>query len=51
MRDFISFNLLVIAALFSAIPFIGNHIAASICNLAADINQDCTHRFKPGDFD
>jgi len=51
MRDFLSFNLILLAALFSVVPFIGNHIAASICNLAAEINQDCTHRFKPGDFD
>ena len=51
MRDFLTFNLLVVAALFSVIPFIGNSIAAGICNLAADINQDCNHRFTRKDFE
>ena len=51
MRDFLTFNLLVFAALLSAIPFLGKSLAAWICNIAADINQDCRHRFTRKDFD
>ena len=50
MRDFITFNLIVVAAVLSAIPFVGNSIAAAICNIAGDISQDCTHKFTRKDF-
>ena len=51
MRDFLTFNLLVFAAVVSVIPLVGNSLAAIVANIAADVNQDCRHQFTRKDFE